>query len=159
MKYLLLIVFININFCAISQNIYVKIDTRKKEICDTSVWDNSNCIGGKQVSYVIYKTVPEKQFESQLMFLHHPFTKEYVKGSITKAHRTVKMLKTEFKSNLMFRELALVIDFEWIEAHSWFVIDWMARAAKHIYIIDEKFSTKDSLQIREVDYFDTATQE
>ncbi len=159
MKYLLLIVFINITFCAISQNIYVKLDTRKKEICDTLSWDNKNCIGGKKTMYHIYKTVPEKQFESQLMFLHHPYTEKYVKGSILKAHRTRTLSKVEFKSNLMYRELALVIDFEWIEAHSWFVIDWMARAAKHIYIIDEKFTTKDSVIIREVDYFDTATQE
>ncbi|WP_461640210.1 hypothetical protein [Labilibaculum euxinus] len=160
MKYLFIGILVNFTFCAMAQNIYVKIDTRKKEICDTTLLNSDKCIDGEnRIYYHIFKSVHEKQYQNDLRLEYHPYSKEYVKGSILKAHRTRKMSKVDLKSNLMYKELALVIDFDWIEAHSWFVIDWMARAAKHIYIIDEKNTTKDSLQIREVDYVDTATQD
>lgn len=160
MKYLLTIVLINIAFCAMSQNIYIKIDTREKEICRTTLLSSDKCIDGENRSYYhILKSIPEKQYEGDLRLEYQPYTQEYVKGSILKAHRTRTVSKAELKSNLTNRELALVIDFEWIETHSWFLINWMARAAKHIYIIDERYTTTDSIRIREVDYIDTATQD
>ena len=160
MKKIIIFLFLAYGFNLFSQNIYVKVDTRNTNICDTSILVCPKCVDGEnRIYYYIHKTEHENFYEADLRLEYHPFTAEYVKGSILTAHRTRKMSKADWKSNINYRELAIVIDFDWIEHHSWDLINWMARSAKHIYVIDEKYSTKDSIRIREVDYVDTQSQE
>ncbi len=151
--------------CKVQQELYLIIDTRDTVNIKYAPYyhdNNDDYINNFTAKYFIYKDDPGKWYGGAILLDYYPYT-----DSVLKKWKNINKLRTKNISKHAWRKLKrqkkvrIEKGLEWVETTPWDTIyeqlhKYCSKGA--LYLVDQKFATKDSIQVRGVDYIDNRAQ-
>ncbi len=150
--------------CKAQQELYILLDTRDTVHMKYSINPNNNekFIGKYTAKYFIYKDDPGKWYGGGVLLKYWPYKDSILrKWKNTKKLRTKNISISEWKKLKKKSNTRVVDGFYWIHSTPWDTIYKELHQYYfygNMYVVDKKFITKDSIQVRGVDYEDNRAQ-
>lgn len=167
-KLLVIIGFLFVSYSCRSQELYIVIDTR--DTVNMWCWvDSLPYSDYKKGEYKVEYFIKRKEIGIQyhgggVLLNYEPYSDEKLqKWKNIKKLRTKKISVSQWKKLKRKENVRVVDGIEWVHSTPWdSIYRQMYEYYFHrggMYIVDQKFTTQDSVQIRGVDYIDMKAEE
>ncbi len=164
MKKLVIIILsiLSLYACKVPKELYLIIDTRDTVNIKYKSFHYNKYVNNFGAEYFLFKDDPGKWYGGGVLLKYRPY-----KDSILKRWKNTKKLRTKNISISEWKKIkkksnARVVDgFNWIHSTPWDTIYKKLHQYYfygNMYVVDKKFATKDSIQIRGVRYIDNRAQ-
>ncbi len=150
--------------CKAQEELYIIIDSRDTVNMKYSIDPNNNekFIGKYTTEYFIYKDDPGRWYGGGVVLKYWPY-----KDSVLKKWKNIKRLRaknisvSEWKKLKKKSNTRVVDGLNWVHSTPWDTIYKELHQYYfygNMYVVDKRFTTQDSVQIRGVDYEDNRAQ-
>ncbi len=163
----LVIIILSILFlyaCKVQQELYLIIDTRDTVNIKYAPYyhdNNDDYVNNFTAQYFIYKDDPGKWYGGAILLEYYPYVDSLIRKKKLKRLRTEKISIANWRKLQKKKGVKVVNGLEWVKTTPWDTIykqlhKYCSKGA--MYVVDKKFATKDSIQVRGVDYIDNRAQ-